>query len=129
MMELATNTRTAEITIGNTSDITGTIDHLLPKKQLLNPPVRRLGRVELVVRRTRERVRPGELLQLSAGTPNDADHPAVERHFENASRKRAFADKHHLRCAGGDTDGIRRADHRRETLARRRVAVDGARSG
>src|SRR5678815_5289895 len=110
MMELATNTTTAEITIGSTSDITGTIRHLLPKQQLLNSPVRGLGRVHFARRRTRKRVCAGELLELPARTADDAKHRAVERDFENAARKRAFADKHHLRRARTDAEGIRRAD-------------------
>src|SRR5262249_19044095 len=54
----------------------------LPQDQLLHSPVRRLRRIDLGLRRTRQLVNPGELFQLPSGTANDAEHLPVERNLE-----------------------------------------------
>ena len=69
----------------------------------------------------------GEFLEIAARLADHAQHLALERDFEDATREGRLADKHHLVLAGRDADRIGRADRPGETLTGRRVAVGRAR--
>src|SRR4030095_14283557 len=97
--------------------------------QLLHPPVRRLGDVQLTLRGTGERVRTGKLPEVAAGATDYPQHRAVERNLEDASRVRRFPHEEHLRGTGSHAERIGRSDRLLETLAGGRRAVDGARRG
>src|SRR6185369_15796091 len=99
----------------------------LLQQELLHPPIRSLRHVELPLRRTRERVRAGELPEISPRPADDAEHRAVERYLEDASRIRRLADEQHLRRAWRDAYRVRRTDHAPERLAGRCRAVHGTR--
>src|SRR6185503_17053228 len=81
------------------------------------------------LRRAGERVRAGELPKVSPRPADDAEHLAVERYLEDASRIRGLADEQHLRRAGRDAHRVRRADRALERFAGRCRAIDGTRRG
>src|ERR1700722_19092117 len=56
------------------------------QNQLLHAPVQELGDIQHVLRRTRHRVNPAELLQLLAGLAEHAQHLAVEAELVDAAR-------------------------------------------
>src|SRR5438093_9255235 len=80
-----------------------------PQNDLLHAPVRAFRDVDLVLRRTGERVGAGELLEVASGPADHADDFSVEGELEHAARPRALAQKHHGILAWRNAQRVRRA--------------------
>ena len=59
----------------------------LLQPQLLYPPIGSFGYIDLVIGRTGERMRAGELAEIAPGPANHTQNFAIERDFEDAPRK------------------------------------------
>src|SRR5712692_9276697 len=97
--------------------------------QLLYAPVGAFRHVDLVLRRARQSMTTGELLQIAPGLADHTKHFALECHLEDPRWPRAFPQEHHLVWSArdaqrvGSTDPVGAARRRRRAIDRPSLEV------